>query len=285
MTKNASKPRVALLGTAAAVLVAGAIAWVIVDRTGTPSPATPASTAAAGAKPVPKTLDKPLWRDLTRAQQQALAPLQTEWDQMDGLRKRRWLEVSQRFASMNTAEQQRVHERMRQWMKLTPEQRNLARENFNRARNLAPGEKAATWENYKQLPEEQRRKLAKSAARKSAPVALPESPALVTPTSCPPNTTRRGASCIGIQAPGMPAPPAPATAATPAPGAALPVPAVGAPGSAPATALPGAAAPGAAAPGAVAPGAAPQGAAAPAVAPASPPAPQPSAQAAPNASN
>jgi hypothetical protein len=119
---------------------------------------------------------------------------------------------------MSPLEQQRVHERMRQWMKLTPQQRNLARENFNKARKLAPGEKAATWESYKQLPEEQKRKLAKAATRKPAPVALPESPTLVIPTPCPPNTTRRGAECITI--PGA-APLAPsATASTPAPGAA-----------------------------------------------------------------
>ncbi|MBQ5949102.1 DUF3106 domain-containing protein [Massilia sp. ST3] len=229
MTKNASKPRLALLGTAAAVLVAGAIAWVIVDRAGS-SPATPASAALGtpGGKPAPKSLDKPLWRDLSPAQRTALAPLQAEWDHLEGMRKRRWLELSERFSSMSPPEQQRVHERMRQWMKLTPQQRNLARENFSKARNLAPGEKTATWESYKQLSPEQKRKLAKSAARKPSPVALPESPTLVIPTSCPPNTTRRGASCITIptlDASGVAGAAAPAAApastasATPAAGA------------------------------------------------------------------
>ncbi|OON62087.1 hypothetical protein B0920_00915 [Massilia sp. KIM] len=237
MTKPASKPRVALLGTAAAVLVAGAVAWFIVDRSSTPSsaPASATAASAAGARPAPKTLDKPLWRDLTPAQQRALAPLQAEWDQLGGLRKRRWLELSQRFSSMSPTEQQRVHERMREWMKLTPEQRNLARENFSKARSLSPGDKAATWESYKQLSEEQKRKLAKSA-RKPAPVALPESPTLIAPTSCPPNTTRRGASCITL--PG--AEPAPATAASPGASPALPgAPAPNAPASsAPASGVP-----------------------------------------------
>ena len=222
MTKNASKPRVALLGTAAAVLVAGAVAWVIVDRVGS-APTTPASAALGtpGGKPAPKSLDKPLWRDLTPAQRTALAPLQAEWDQLEGMRKRRWLELSERFSSMSPLEQQRVHERMRQWMKLTPQQRNLARENFNKTRKLAPGEKIATWESYKQLPPEQKRKLAKSATRKPAPVALPESPTLVIPTPCPPNTTRRGAECMTIPTANAPAPSATASApAAPAAGAA-----------------------------------------------------------------
>lgn len=261
MTKNASKPRVALIGTAAAVLAAGAIAWVIVDRVDTPASRAPASqaTQATGAKPAPKTLDKPLWRDLSDAQRAALAPLQAEWDQMDGMRKRRWLEVSQRFASMTQPEQQRVHERMRHWMTLTPEQRNRARDTYTKARNLAPGEKTASWENYKNLTAEQKRKLARSATRKPSPVALPESPILVVPTSCPPNTTRRGASCITIGEPTAPAlAPAPLVA-TPAPGGAAPAPA------APAVAAP---------------------AAAPAGAPAAPPAVQPpAASSPPNASN
>jgi len=240
MTKNASKPRVALLGTAAAVLVAGAVAWVIVDRVGS-APTTPASAAlgAPSGKPAPKSLDKPLWRDLTPAQRTALAPLQAEWDQMEGMRKRRWLELSERFSSMSPLEQQRVHERMRQWMRLTPQQRNLARENFNKTRKLAPGEKIATWESYKQLPPEQKRKLAKSAARKPSPVALPESPTLVIPTPCPPNTTRRGAECITIPTLNAPAPGA--TASTPAPGApAAGAPAAGAPAATPAVPAPAA---------------------------------------------
>lgn len=231
MTKNASKPRLALLGTAAAVLVAGAIAWVIVDRVGS-APATPASAALGtpGGKPAPKSLDKPLWRNLSPAQRTALAPLQAEWDQLEGMRKRRWLELSERFSSMSPLEQQRVHERMRQWMKLTPQQRNLARENFNKARNLAPGEKIATWESYKQLPAEQKRKLAKSVTRKPSPVALPESPVLVIPTPCPPNTSRRGAECITIptadsataSTPAAPAAPAAAGVAAPAANSAAP---------------------------------------------------------------
>lgn len=240
MTKNASKPRVALLGTAAAVLVAGAIAWVIVDRTSS-SATTPASADAAdAAKPAPKSLDKPLWRHLKPAQQQALAPLQTEWDQLEGMRKRRWLELSERFSSMSPLEQQRVHERMREWMKLTPEQRNLARENFSKTSKLAPGEKTATWESYKQLSAEQKRKLVKAAARKPKPVALPESPTLVAPTPCPPNTTRRGASCITLPAAEAPsaAPLAPPASPANAPAAAPAAPAAAGIQPAPATSPP-----------------------------------------------
>jgi hypothetical protein len=234
MTKSAPKPRLAVVATAAAVLIAGAATWAVYNRSASTAPAAPGagapSTLAAGAKPPAKTLDKPLWRELTRAQQAALKPLQPEWDGMDGMRKRRWLELSARFASMSPAEKQRVHERMRQWMKLTPAQRNLARENFTKTRKLAPSQKAATWESYKQLSEEEKRKLARSGAKPQGAPSLPHSPIIDTPVSCPPGATRRGTSCIL---------PAPATAATP-PAAPAPAPAPAVPASTPAGSLPAA---------------------------------------------
>lgn len=198
---GASKSRFPVFRTVAGVLVAGVIAWVIVDRFDTPSVIPTLTEAVDGERLLPKTLDKPLWRDLSNAQQVALAPLEPEWDRMEGPRKRKWIEMSARFASLSASEQQRVHERMRQWMRLTPAQRELARENYSRASRVAQGDKAADWENYKQLSADQKRKLANSPAatrHKSIPIALPEAPMLVVPTPCPPNTTRRGAECIQI---------------------------------------------------------------------------------------
>ena len=220
MTKTAPKPRIAVVATAAAVLIAGAATWAVYNRSESTAPAARGAgsppTTAAGAKPPAKTLDKPLWRELTRSQQAALKPLQSEWDGMDGIRKRRWLELSSRFASMTPAEQQRVHERMRQWMRLTPAERNLARENFTKTRKLAPDQKTATWESYKQLSEEEKRRLARSGtARQQGVPSLPHSPIIDTPVSCPPGATRRGTSCIM---------PTPATAASPATATATPAP-------------------------------------------------------------
>lgn len=208
MTKTAPKPRIAVVATAAAVLIAGAATWAVYNKSASTAPAAPATTIAAGAKPTAKTLDKPLWRELTRRQQAALKPLQPEWDSLNGVRKRSWLELSERFASMSPAEQQRVHERMRQWMRLTPAQRELARENFTKTRKLPPSQKTATWESYKQLSEEEKRRLARSGTKPQGTPSLPHSPIIDTPVSCPPGATRRGTSCIV---------PAPATAANPAP--------------------------------------------------------------------
>ncbi|MGI4844364.1 MAG: DUF3106 domain-containing protein [Janthinobacterium lividum] len=240
MTKTAPKPRIAVVATAAAVLIAGAATWAVYNKSESTAPAARGAdnhpTVTAGAKPPAKTLDKPLWRELSRSQRTALQPLQPEWDGMDGIRKRRWLELSARFASMSPDEQARVHERMRQWMRLTPAQRNLARENFSKTRKLDPGKKAATWESYKQLSEEEKRRLARSGGKPQGAPSLPHSPIIDTPTSCPPGATRRGTSCI-MPAPSTPAAGAPATAATSPSPAAAPS-AAPAPTPAPAAPLP-----------------------------------------------
>ena len=206
--KNVSRSRFPVLKTVIGVIAAAALAWVIVDRLETPSILPAATETIASVRPLRKAPDKPLWRDLSSAQQVALAPLAPEWDRMEGARKRRWIEVSARFASMGPAEQQRVQERMRQWMKLTPQQRELARENFSKTNKLAQGDKAANWENYKQLSAEEKRKLASKPAslQKSAPIALPDTPLLVVPMPCAANTTRRGAECVLIGTPDTPPP-------------------------------------------------------------------------------
>ncbi|MEJ7806495.1 MAG: DUF3106 domain-containing protein [Telluria sp.] len=140
--------------------------------------AAPAVKAAAAV-----TVDKPVWKELSRPQQVALEPLQDEWDAMEGVRKQKWLEIANRYASMKPDEQARVHERMRAWLKLTPEERRLARENYTLSKKLDKGQKSAKWEQYQQLPEEEKRKLAADAAVKKSVTNLPpkSQPQAVTP--------------------------------------------------------------------------------------------------------
>jgi hypothetical protein len=145
--------------------------------------ATPAGSASAAAGPRPggkqhagaaKSLEKPLWKDLNPAQQQALAPLgAAEWDKMEPLRKKKWLDIANRYSSMNPDEQTRVHERMREWVKMTPEERRQVRQNFARTQKIGPSSKSAQWEEYQQLPEEQKKELAAKAAVKKQVANLP----------------------------------------------------------------------------------------------------------------
>jgi hypothetical protein len=129
-------------------------------------------TAAVKA-PIAATLDKPLWKELSPPQQVALDPLKGEWDVMEGVRKQKWLEIANRYSSMKPDEQQRVQARMRSWIKMTPEERRVVRENYTLSKTLDKGQKSAKWEQYQQLPEEEKRKLAADAAAKKAKPALP----------------------------------------------------------------------------------------------------------------
>jgi hypothetical protein len=115
----------------------------------------------------------PLWTELSLAQQHALAPLVGEWDKIDNIRKNKWLQMSTKFSKLSPGEQQRVHNRMREWAKLTPEQRRLVRENYTRAKKMAPSQKTEKWEQYQQLPAEQKSKLAADAPLKKRVTNLP----------------------------------------------------------------------------------------------------------------
>ena len=223
---TANKLKVA--GAVAAVVLVGAAVLTLHQQGGSlpaSSPATrdapAAATPAQPAKPAGtshKGGDKPQWRSLSPAQQVALQPLQAEWDQMDGVRKQKWLQLASRFAAMKPEEQARVHERMRAWVKLTPEQRELARETYTRTRKIAPEQKNATWESYKQLPEEQKKKLAASATARKTPRVVPSqaSGKVVAPlgqgaTSCPAGTVKNTVSaappCVPLPLPVAPPPP------------------------------------------------------------------------------
>lgn len=172
------------------VLLAGATVYAAMpDSAPTAVPGTADSSAAAASaaskasdtKPqaaqTVQTAVRPLWVDLSPAQQQALAPLAAEWDSLDSFRKDKWLAIGNKYAKMKPHEQQRVQERMRDWVKLTPEQRRIARESYARAKKLNPDQKSAHWQQYQQLPEEQKKKLAADAVSKKHVATLPSATA------------------------------------------------------------------------------------------------------------
>lgn len=119
------------------------------------------------------TPSRPLWKDLSAAQQQALTPLAADWDRIDGPRKKKWLELTKRYSSLTPDQQARMQERMRDWAELTPDQRRVARESYSRAKKLEPEQKNAQWEEYQQLSEEQKKKLAQDALTRKRVTNLP----------------------------------------------------------------------------------------------------------------
>jgi hypothetical protein len=111
------------------------------------------SAVAAQSKPPAKKQAKPAWAELTPAQQQVLAPLQPEWEQLDSPRRKKWLSIADRYPTMKPAQQERLQKRMQEWVSLTPEERKAARENYQRLKSQ-PRQKRdevkKRWEEYEQ---------------------------------------------------------------------------------------------------------------------------------------
>jgi hypothetical protein len=148
--------------------------------------AQPAAQGKSATAAKPAALSKPLWTELTPVQQEALAPLAADWDKLDGVRKKKWLLLTNRYASLTPEQQARMQERMREWVKLTPDERRVARESYSRTKKLEPDQKSAQWEEYQQLSDEQKKKLADDAiARKrvtNLPPAAPDKTKLIPPS-------------------------------------------------------------------------------------------------------
>ncbi|MFZ6747830.1 DUF3106 domain-containing protein [Undibacterium sp. Ren11W] len=145
---------------------------------------TPAATAPQ--KPpvhnLPSVASKPLWMSLSAQQKLALAPLSAEWDNIDEVRKKKWLEIAAKYSSMKPDEQTRVQERIRDWVKLSPEQRMQARENFAQTTQIKPEQKSAQWQQYQQLSEDQKKQLANEINTKKSITNIPsESQRVVKP--------------------------------------------------------------------------------------------------------
>ena len=121
----------------------------------------------------------PAWAELTADQQQILEPLKPEWDKMDRQPRVKWVGIAKRFPAMTAREQRRIQTRMDRWAKLTPEQREVARNNYRTNVGALPPEKKkelqAQWEEYRALPEHEKRSLAEKAAAPK-PTVTPRRP-------------------------------------------------------------------------------------------------------------
>ncbi|NUT15120.1 MAG: DUF3106 domain-containing protein, partial [Cupriavidus sp.] len=145
----------------AALLAGAAACWALlpapaqaqgasaVDGTASAHPVHPAQPVSA----------KPAWADLSPVNQRILAPLQPLWDTLPELNRHKWLRIAARYPKYSPAEQARLQARMAEWVRMTPQQRRLARENYQITRSLPTQKKAEAWDKYQQLPEEQKKKL------------------------------------------------------------------------------------------------------------------------------
>lgn len=151
------------------------------DAAAAPSPVTDTliSQTIVNAQSQPVEPASRSWKELTALQKQALAPLGAQWSALSGLQQKKWLALSQNFNKLSVAEQITMHSRMSDWISLSPQQRNLARLNFNKLQSLPKEDKKAKWEAYQALSQEEKRMLSAASmppAKSAAPTAKPLPP-------------------------------------------------------------------------------------------------------------
>jgi len=170
-------------GIAVLAVAAGGGVWLAAQPDAAALVSSPVA-AVTGQKAVTPP-EKIMWKDLTPAQQKALEPLSGEWDGIEPIRKQKWLAIATRYARMKEDEQARVQERMREWVRMSPEERRQIRQNYARAQKLNPTQKAVSWEEYQTLSDEQKKELAAKGAIKKQVVNLPTPTQAKMPTPAP----------------------------------------------------------------------------------------------------
>jgi len=122
------------------------------------------------------TPPQPAWNQLDLQQRNILAPLVTDWDKMENIRRKKWLGIAERYSNMTPAEQGRVQVRMRDWAALTPEQRARVRNSYKEFNQLPTEQKQTLkqkWEAYSSLSEEEKQRI-RSSGKSSKLLAPPQ---------------------------------------------------------------------------------------------------------------
>ena len=80
------------------------------------------------------------WQKLSPSEQEALAPLHAQWDSLPEHQQHHMLGIAQHYPGLNSDAKQRFLSRLSTWAKLTPEQRQAARDKY-RAFSKVPADK------------------------------------------------------------------------------------------------------------------------------------------------
>ena len=112
------------------------------------------------------------WSALNEDQRLVLAPLEEDWSSLTTARQKKWVDVANRYPSMSDTEKSTLQSRMSEWANLSTNERQRARDNYLRILNISPEKKAAAWESYQQLSDEDKKLLAQKRAKTSKPSAV-----------------------------------------------------------------------------------------------------------------
>jgi len=170
--------RASLIGSALCYALAAAGAITPAEQPSSKQPpltsvkVSPAKTteSPSGSTPV-NSVSKPLWNELTIAQQVSLKPLAANWGSLGRAQKRKWMAIATSYPKLSADEQAKLHSRMTDWAALSQHQRAQARLNFAETKLVTPSQKTATWQAYQALSSDEKKKLATQASTKGTGVA------------------------------------------------------------------------------------------------------------------
>ena len=180
-------PAPSAVGTKIAAASGDAATQLPVAKTGTPAAGLAADNFAVG-KTAPQS--KPLWSELTPAQQVSLQPLAANWTRLTKAHKAKWIAFAQNYPKMSPADQSRLHSRMTEWVTLSPQQRTQARLNFAETNKLSANEKAETWKAYQALSPEEKQRLANQGNKVPPGATLAVKPAPAQKLAIVPSTRK-----------------------------------------------------------------------------------------------
>lgn len=130
------------------------------------------------------SLFQPGWESLDKQQQKVLAPFAPEWDSWPAAEKRSWLAFAERMKALPEEQRLRARQRIREWANLSPEERRIARLNYQNSRRRPMPERVRAWTHYQALTDAEREQLRHSeqasriaAAQRARALGVPPPPA------------------------------------------------------------------------------------------------------------
>jgi hypothetical protein len=176
--------------------LAGALAWLALGLCSlgfvSLAPLAGAQVQPQPHQPAPSVADAgrsaPQWRQLSPAEQSALAPLASAWDSQPAVSRQKWVALAQRMQAMGAGERARIQQRMQAWASLPPQERAQARQQFQEAQKSSSAlDRQQHWAHFQSLAPEQRQQLSQRAQERQAPHSLPIRlrPSVVNPPGTP----------------------------------------------------------------------------------------------------
>lgn len=132
-----------------------------------------------GAAPTDKEVHRleGSWGQLDPYQKEVLLPLRDAWPTMDTAQQEKWQLFAFHYRRKSSAEQRRMLARMQSWARLTPHLRAQARLGFLQgATKYDSKRRIERWATYRQIPPEQRPKMAAAGAPIPVPLASVRAP-------------------------------------------------------------------------------------------------------------